>query len=61
MYESRENEQMYSYKNHETMDNSNPGVPRSKTLCGSKFNSVLYPSEVNQMSTRNYCKLSGLK
>ena len=38
-----------------------PGVPRSKPLDGSKFNSAFHPSEVDQMSTRNFWELSGKK
>ena len=40
---------------------SNPGVPCSKPLCGSKVNSAFHPSEVDEMSTRNFCELSGKK
>ena len=39
----------------------NPGVPCSKPLGGSKVNSAFYPSEVDQMSTRNSWELSGKK
>ena len=30
----------------------NPGIPSSKPLVGSKFDSAFHPSEVNQTSTR---------
>ena len=38
---------------------SNPEVPCSKPLGGSKVNSAFYPSEGDKMSTRNFWKLSG--
>ena len=37
----------------------NSGVPDSKLLDNSKVNSVLHPSEVDYMSTRNFWGLSG--
>ena len=40
---------------------SNPGVPCSKPLGGSKVDSAFHPSEVDKMSTRNYWELSGKK
>ena len=40
---------------------SNPGVPCSKTLGGSKVDSAFHPSDVDQMSTRNFRELSGKK
>ena len=36
-----------------------PGVPGSKPLGGFKVNSALYPSEVDQLSTRNSWELNG--
>ena len=39
----------------------NPGVPRSKPLDGSNFSSAFHPSEVKQMSTRDFWELSGKK
>ena len=40
---------------------SNPEVPCSKPLGGSKVDSAFHLSEVNQMSTRNFWELSGKK
>ena len=40
---------------------SNPGVPCSKPLDGSKVDSAFYPSEVNKMSTRTFWELSSKK
>ena len=39
----------------------NPGVSCSKPLGGSNVDSALHPSEVDQMSTRNFWELSGKK
>ena len=39
----------------------NPGVPCSKPLSVSKFNSAFHPSKVNKVSTRNFWGLSGKK
>ena len=39
----------------------NPGVLCSKPLGGSKVNLAFHPSEVDQMSTRNFWELSGKK
>ena len=40
---------------------SNPGVPFSKPLGGSKVDSAFHPSAVNKVSTRNFWGLSGKK
>ena len=40
---------------------SNPGIPGSKPLGGSKVNSAGHPSEVDKISTRNLWELSGKK
>ena len=40
---------------------SNPGVPCSKPLGGSKVDSAFHSSEVDKMSTRNFLELSGKK
>ena len=40
---------------------SNPGVPCSKPLGGSKVDSAFHPSEVNKMSTRNFWGLNDKK
>ena len=40
---------------------SNPGVPCSKPLGGSKVDSAFHPSKVDKMSTRNFWELSGKK
>ena len=37
----------------------NPVVPCSKPLGGSKVDSVIHPSMVDKMSTRNFWELSG--
>ena len=39
----------------------NPGVPCAKPLGGSMVDSAFHPSEVGQMSTRNFWELSGKK
>ena len=38
-----------------------PGVPSSKLLGCFKIDSACHPSDVDQMSTRNFWKLSGKK
>ena len=38
---------------------SNPGVPCSRPLSGSKVDSAFHPFEVDKMSTRNFWELSG--
>ena len=40
---------------------SNPGVPSSKPLGGSKVDSAFLPSEIDKMSFRNSWELSGKK
>ena len=40
---------------------SNPEVPCSKPLGGSKVDSAVHPSEVDKMSTKDFWKLSGKK
>ena len=40
---------------------SNPGVPSSKQMGGSKVNSAFHPFDVDYMSTRNFYELSGKK
>ena len=40
---------------------SNPGIPCSRPLGDSKFDSALHPSEVDKMSTRNIWELGGKK
>ena len=40
---------------------TNPGVPCSKALGASKFESVYHPSEVDQISTKNFSELRGKK
>ena len=40
---------------------SNPGVPCSNPLGGSKVDSVFHSSEVDKMSTRDIWELSGKK
>ena len=37
------------------------GVPYSKRLGGTKVDSAFHPSEVDQMSARNFWELSGKK
>ena len=39
----------------------NPGVPYSKPLDGSKVESAVHPSEVDEMSTMDFWELSGKK
>ena len=39
----------------------NPGVLCSKPLGGSKVDSAFHPSEVDEMSTRNFWELNGKK
>ena len=39
----------------------NPGVLSSKPLGGSKVDSAFHPSEVDEISTRNFWELSGKK
>ena len=39
----------------------NPGVPCTKPLSGSKVDLVFHPSEVDEMSTRNFWKRNGEK
>ena len=43
-----------------TLD-SQPGIPCSKPLGGSKVDSVFHPSEVDKMNTGSYWELSGKK
>ena len=43
------------------LDAQYPGVSNSKPLAGSKLDSAFQDSEVNQMSARNYWRLSGEK
>ena len=38
---------------------SNPGVPFSKPLGGSKVDSAFHSSEVDKMNTRNFWELRG--
>ena len=40
---------------------SNPGIPCSKPLGDSKFDSAFHPCEVDKMSTRNIWELGGKK
>ena len=40
---------------------SNPEVPCSKPLGGSKVDSAFHPSEFDKISTRNFWELSGEK
>ena len=40
---------------------TNPGVPCSKPLGGSKVDSAFHPSEVDKMSTRKFWELNGRK
>ena len=40
---------------------SNPGVPCSKPLGGSKVDSAFHPYEVDKMSTSNFWELNGKK
>ena len=39
--------------------NSQSGIPYSKPLGGSKVSSAFHPSDIDQMSTRNFWELSG--
>ena len=39
----------------------NPDVPCSNPLDGSKVYSAFHPSEVDKMSTRKFCEVSGKK
>ena len=39
----------------------NPGVPCLKSLGGSKVDSAFHPSEVDEMSSRNFWELGGKK
>ena len=39
----------------------NPGVLCTKLLNSSKVDSAFHPSDVDKISTRNFCKLSGKK
>ena len=40
---------------------SNAGVPSSKQMDDSKFNSAFHPFDLDYMSTRNFYELSGKK
>ena len=40
---------------------TNPGTPYSKPLGCSKVDAVFHPSEVDQISTRNFWELNGEK